>query len=643
MSSASVSAAESVVAVAVLLVAVCGPGAVAASGPPATAGTAATQPSTDASAAAVRPRIIELYPNPVADGDAGEYVLVRLPPGNWSVTDGETTATVTTETAEAVVLTANRSSLLGAPDGRVVDGGLDLSNSGERITVRRQTNRSRDSGPSGAKSAAVDAVRYRDAPEGERWLRSGKRHWRPVGLDHRAPAVVGRADATAFVLPDAPSAAVDSLRGADDRLLLAAYTFESERTAAVLADAAERGATVRVLVEGAPVGGVTKTQARLLDDLVAAGVDVRAVSGPYARVRFHHAKYAVADDTAVVLTENWKPAGVGGRSSRGWGVRLDSAAAADELAAVFAADAEWRDAVPWRQYRRGRTFSDADAATGRFPARFEPSRVGRPNATVLTAPGNAEAAVVNVVDDADSRVDVIQPTVEPGPLLAACRRAAGRGVRVRLLLSSAWYVQETNAALVDQLNRWADRAGVPFEARLASPAGRYQKVHAKGVVADDVAVVGSLNWNPTSARENREVLVSLRGEAAAAYYRQVFTADWTASADGGVGGWTAGRPVPPLLVVVAVAAVAGAVLYARRRIELGGRDRRSGVESELAADDPGWTGGRSGTSQPGTGQSDTGRSGFGVDADGAVGTNSAGDADGGRAGPNRERSGGETD
>ncbi|MFC7136882.1 phospholipase D-like domain-containing protein [Halobaculum litoreum] len=94
---------------------------------------------------------------------------------------------------------------------------------------------------------------------------------------------------------------------------------------------------------------------------------------------------------------------------------------------------------------------------------------------------------------------MLQPTVEPGALLAATRRAAKRGVRVRLLLSNAWYVAEENAALVDSLNRWADRAGVPFEARVADPGGAFGKVHAKGVVADDTAVVGSLNWNPTSA------------------------------------------------------------------------------------------------------------------------------------------------
>ncbi|PSQ07635.1 phospholipase, partial [Halobacteriales archaeon QS_6_71_20] len=243
--------------------------------------------------------------------------------------------------------------------------------------------------------------------------------------------------------------------------------------------------------------------------------------------------------------------------------------AADALERLFRADAGWHDAIPWAEFGAGRTFrTDGERATGSYPAAHPPADVRVERVTLLTAPGNAEAGVVDVVDDADERVDVVQPTVSDGPLLAATRRAAERGVEVRLLLSGAWYVAEENAALAEELNRWADRTGVPFEARIADPQGRYGKIHAKGVVADDVAVVGSLNWNPTSARENREVVVVAEGAAAADYYRDSFAADWRASDDG-----SGGRPVPPALGVAAVGSAAAALLYARRRFEFGGDTR----------------------------------------------------------------------
>ncbi|MFC7068455.1 phospholipase D-like domain-containing protein [Halobaculum lipolyticum] len=523
-----------------------------------------------------------LLANPVADGDAGEYVRLVLPAGNWTVSDGEDAASFRLTRSGTVLVVAPDESVVDPPPGRVVAGDLSLSNGGERVVLRH-------GGPEGA---VVDAVEYGDAPEGERWIRArtggtsddgvggSAGPWRPVGYEPRSPESLGAADATAFVLPDAPGVPVEPIRRADERVLLAGYTYASERLTRELIAARDRGVTARVLLDGGPVGGVTDDQARLLDRLVAAGVEVRVVAGPRARFRYHHAKYAVADDAAVVLTENWKPSGTGGADSRGWGVVLRSARSADALAALFRSDTRQRDAVPWTEFRAGRTFTDADPSNGSYPRRTDPRDLRVERATLLTAPGNAEAGVVAAIDGADERVDVLQPTVEPGPLLAATRRAARRGATVRLLLSNAWYVADENRATVEELNRWAERAGVPFEARVVDPGGRFGKVHAKGVVADDVAVVGSLNWNPTSAGENREVVVALRGDAVADYYRSSFAADWRGGR-GGPGGGDAGA-VPPALAVAAVGLAAGVVLFLRRRLAFGDGEGDGGA---VATDD----------------------------------------------------------
>ncbi|UIO98624.1 phospholipase D-like domain-containing protein [Halobaculum sp. CBA1158] len=520
-------------------------------------GESGVSPSASTATDGPGPRIVSLLPNPVAPDDAGEYVRVRLPAGNWTVTDGESSVRIHQRQQGAVVVTADADALVDPPPGRVADGGLSLSNAGERVALRR-------GGPDGP---VVDAVRYGRAPEGQRWVRDADPPWRPVGLDPREPVPLGSASATAFVLPDAPGPAIEPIQSAEDRILLAGYTFASERVTEELIAAHRRDVNVRVLLDGDPVGGVTTRQARLLDRLVAAGIEVRVVTGAHARVRYHHAKYAVADDTAVVLTENWKPSGTGGADNRGWGVALESARAAAALAELFRSDAGWIDAIAWNDVRTDGSFTPAEPAEGTYPEEHPPSTVRAERATLLTAPGNAESGVVAAIDDADERVDVLQPTVASGPMLSALRRAAERGATVRLLVSNAWYVAEENAALVERLNDWADRAGVPLEARVADPGGRFGAVHAKGVVADDTAVVGSLNWNPTSARENREVAVALEGEAVAGYYRESFGADWRERGSGN--GLVGETGVPPALAVAAVGSAAGAVLYARRRIAFG--------------------------------------------------------------------------
>lgn len=494
-------------------------------------------------------RIVAAVPNPAADGDAGEFVVVRVSTAstaNWTLDDGERVVSLPDDRPATRIAVADDPNatrrLTDAPVVSVPD--LSLSNAGERLRLRRD-------------GAVVARLDYEDAPESERLVRTdGETTWRPLGYRPRDVHRYGPAAVTGFLLPDAPSVPTETLRSARRRILLAGYTLTSEQVADALIAAERRGVVVRVLVDAEPVGGRTVRGARALDRLAAAGVDVRVLGGPRARFDYHHPKYAVVDDRALVLTENWKPAGVGGKSSRGWGLVVDSSPVAADLAGLFRVDAGWNDAIPWRRHRRGRTFETETPAEGDYPSRFEPTDVTAAGVRVLTAPGNAESALVGVVDGADRRVDVIQPSIgrRDGPLLRATIRAAERGVTVRVLVSGAWYVAEENAALVEWLNGVATRRDLPLTARVAEPAGRYEKIHAKGVVADGVVVVGSLNWNENAVSENREVALAVRSEALATYFRESFAADWRGGRDVGRATWVVAAGALAALVLALVVA-----------------------------------------------------------------------------------------
>ncbi|WP_281194609.1 phosphatidylserine/phosphatidylglycerophosphate/cardiolipin synthase family protein [Halorubrum sp. F4] len=564
------SAVRIAVAVAVLLATVSSaPGVVGAASPSA----AAVDPSTVAATApaeraarveatnAPDPRIVELYPNPVTEGNRGEYLVVRLPkPGNWSLSDGYHDASIPSNATGSVALSMepNRTRELLGDRGipvRALDGYFPLSASGDRIELRR------DGKP-------VDVVEYGRVREGYRW-RATWDEWRPNGYAPRVPEHVTGAAVTPFVLPDSPEVPVEPLTTADERILLAGYTVESDRVADHLVDAAARGADVRVLVEGSPVGGFPRRGARVADRLVAAGVEVHVLDGDPNRFRFHHAKYAVADDRAVVLTENWKGSGTGGESSRGWGVVANDPAAAEDLAALFENDATGPDTRSWDAFREETTFhgpptdgdidGDTDGAdgfadaTGRpYPSRFDPPAPAPADVELLTAPGNAGDRLVERIDAADDRVLAIVPRTggPDGRLVRALRRAAERGVDVHLLVSNAWYDRETNRELVDAL------ASEPIEVAVAEPRGRYGKVHAKGLVIDDTAIVGSLNWNEGARTENREVLLAVESASVADFYARAYAADWRG---GGVH-----LPVGIVGGLAGTLAVAGAV--ARREI-----------------------------------------------------------------------------
>jgi phosphatidylserine/phosphatidylglycerophosphate/cardiolipin synthase-like enzyme len=471
------------------------------------------------------PTIHAVYPDPVLSGDRGEFVVLSVPNGTnlgpYSITDGHTTAAFPNTTVSGrVAVTADPGRVRNVTTYPVVTipTPVALANSGDTVTVRRG-NRS------------VSSVRYSESSEGEIGIVHGATiRWRPLGA---TDLPIRRADGgrmRAFTLPDAPHAPIAPLRNATERVFLAGYTLSSSRVASTLIDAHRRGADVRILLEGEPIGGRTRTEARTLDRLTEVGIEVRLIAGPLSRYRYHHAKYAVADDRAVVLTENWKPAGTGGQSSRGWGVVTSQPPIVTGLAQTFQEDSSWRDSSTWDTYRTGRRFQRGGPANGSYPARFETQTVPVERTELLVTPDNAQRALIGDIDNATEQIDVIQPTVGgwKEPLMRALRRAASRGVEVRLLISSAWYVREENQQTVERFNSWAERTDAPLSARLAEPSGRFGKIHAKGAIIDNNrVVVGSLNWNEQAATTNREVLIVVRGSEIASYFGRVFDADWS--------------------------------------------------------------------------------------------------------------------
>lgn len=476
--------------------------------------------------------IVGVYPNPIAEDDAGEFVVIKVPNttnvSGWQLRDGESNVSLPNTTVSGrVVLSTEPETATDVVDGPVkpLTGTLALTNSGERLQLV-------------ADNTSIDAVEYDTAPEGERYRREGEQwEWQPLGSTDFSVFETGPASVRAFVLPDAPDVPLQTLDSATDRILIGGYTFTSETVATKLIQAHRRGVRVEVLVDGGPVGGMSTHEATVLDRLAGAGVKVHVLSGERARYTHHHAKYAVVDNRSLVMTENWKPSGVGGRSSRGWGAIVNDTALTDRLTAVYLADTGWKDTTPWSEFRRNETFEPGDRAVESYPSEIAPEQVPIERARLLVAPDNAESELTDLIDNATEEIRVVQVSIAgpDGPFTKSVLQAARRGVDVRILLDSEWYVKEENSALVEHLNQRAANRDLPLEAKLADPNGRYEKIHAKGVIVDgEHVVIGSLNWNEDSARDNREVALILTGDAIGRYYEAVFESDWTGETGDGL-------------------------------------------------------------------------------------------------------------
>lgn len=500
-------------------------------------------------------RIVTVYPQSPANGDAGEFIVVEtdgpVNTSGWRLTDGRYTARLPNRTLSGRValsttpaVTATMTELPVVP----LHGYLPLGDTGNTVTLL-----------DGA-GERIDRVTYPPTDPGVAWNRTPRGLERHIRFDrdwefparHQVPVA-------AFVLPDVAELPVATLRNATRRLLLAGYQLSDPRVLTALRGAVERGVRVTVLVDGSPVSGQSVRERHTLDSLRSMGVDVRVREGVRDPHRFHHPKYAIVDDTAILLTENWKPAGTGGASSRGWGIRVRHAAFADDLATVFAADAHGPGSLAWTRFRDRTQPIHAERANGSYPSTRGSLRTFAAEARLLVGPAMIEHRQRTAIANATESIRIIQVSIgdRAFPLLTEAVAAARSGVTVRILLDGSWYVADRNGALADELNAVAAREGLPLEARLVTPGQAFRKIHAKGVVVDEqIAILGSANWNNVSMRENREVAVLVRDPTVAEYYAESFDADWRDPT----------RTVPVGVTFLAVAAWAGAGTVGWRRI-----------------------------------------------------------------------------
>jgi cardiolipin synthase A/B len=355
---------------------------------------------------------------------------------------------------------------------------------------------------------------------------------------------------------------------------LSVYTLEHPQLAQLLADAARRGVRVRILLDGAPPGGITKLQKWCVALVAAAGGDVRyfalpdaAPTGLKRRYRYVHAKYGIVDGhVALVLTENFSadsmplPAQhpVGGR--RGFAVLTNAPPVIAALQTLFAAD--W---APDR-FLDLRPYDPADPKFGAPPADYSPpsppeyevanspfgeflSFHGVTHFAVVSAPENAlrpdagllaligragpgdELSLLQLYEQRNWGPSSSNPLADPNPRLEALIAAARRGARVRILLDAFFDDPadlRSNAATVAYVRAVAAQEGLDLQAQLGNPTagGIHAKLLLVRIGNETWSAVGSLNGGEVSHKLNREVVLLLDSPTVYDRLHAVFDHDW---------------------------------------------------------------------------------------------------------------------
>jgi phosphatidylserine/phosphatidylglycerophosphate/cardiolipin synthase-like enzyme len=310
-----------------------------------------------------------------------------------------------------------------------------------------------------------------------------------------------------------------------------------------LGDAARRGVRVRLILDA----GMYRTYPRIADSLGhQPGFQVRLVDFHRIAGGVQHAKYFLVDGQTVFLGSqnlDWRSL----KHIHELGVRIRDRRVAGDFQRVF--DLDWGVATPLGQTpdttHVARVVPLAHAP-GVLPYRIAQA----PGDTVLLWPSWSPQhfspdttlwdrdRIVQTLDRARHEVVVQVLTYSPAErrsrddaLDAALRRAAGRGVRVRLVVSD-WETDSPTA--LKELQSLARVPGV--EVKLSTvpewsggyiPFARVE--HCKYFVADTLWTwVGTSNWEPGYFHGTRNVAVTLMNRRLAAQARAIFAASWDA-------------------------------------------------------------------------------------------------------------------
>ncbi|NLN71205.1 MAG: hypothetical protein GX137_00190 [Thermoplasmatales archaeon] len=353
------------------------------------------------------------------------------------------------------------------------------------------------------------------------------------GILYVPPDSVHESSVIPFSFPDSVGAPVfDALRSAESEVCLCLYTLNHIGAAHILLELIGRGISVTVLAEGDPAGGISKSSLGVLSALEEGGADVRMMKKSddgFRRYTYLHAKYAVVDGRTVIITsENWTESSFS--SNRGWGAVVHSESCASVFRSVFESDSDldntdvvrFRDLYPAYAPVKVPPFSYDDVYAQEF----------RADAVPIFSPNSPEAAIERLISEAEIRAYSQQlrvqyswaETLSGNPAAWMCQ-AAERGVDARLIIDVS-FDDPSDEDTRDGYGVMEALRKTEVEVRCVKGGDDYSMTHNKGLIVDDSAWVGSINWTSTSFFQNREAAVILHSAEVADFYSGIFLSDW---------------------------------------------------------------------------------------------------------------------
>ena len=268
--------------------------------------------------------------------------------------------------------------------------------------------------------------------------------------------------------------------GAQTSLDVQMYLFNVKALADRIVAAKQRGVSVRVVLDPDEAGN-----AAVEPIFTAGGVTFRHATPIYT---YSHAKYLIVDRTqTAIMSMNFNTDAMS--NERNYGIIDKDPEDVTDVQAIF--DMDW-------------------AAAGNEAAKPADLTCTR----LIVSPNNSKQRLIELVNSAHSTLDLELLYLTETNVRNAVGQAKQRGVNVRVILEDP---ADTSIPYLTNL-------GIPVK---IPPSAIF--LHAKLIIADGAAFVGSENMSSTSLTKNREVGALVFEPPALAVIKTQFESDWTVS------------------------------------------------------------------------------------------------------------------
>ncbi len=148
---------------------------------------------------------------------------------------------------------------------------------------------------------------------------------------------------------------------------------------------------------------------------------------------------------------------------------------------------------------------------------------GTMDITPILSPDNSEAEIINLINRATTSLKIEQMYFYSSLtdiIDAIIEAQTEHGVDCQLILDDSNAESDATANILTQ-------EGVEVKVSNSLVPVYFDTMHNKGIIVDsEIVLISSINWSPTSLRDNREAGLIIENSDVAGYYEALFDHDW---------------------------------------------------------------------------------------------------------------------